>query len=70
MHTHTRTYVILNLSRAAFDEIKAKLADAGYDHAFHRDNERGWVIDMNGLAVAVDKEPAEGSVTAQSSDAR
>ncbi len=58
MRTHTYTYVVLDLSKAAFDEIKAKLAAAGYEHAFHQDSERGLVIDMNGLAVAVeDKRP-------------
>jgi hypothetical protein len=60
MHTHTRTYVILDLSAAAFDEIKAKLTAASYAHAFSQDAERGLVIDMNGLAVAVEKDERPG----------
>ena len=43
----THTYVELELSPAAYDEIRAKLAAAGYDHAFMDDK----TIDMHGLAV-------------------
>lgn len=46
----THTYVRLPLSRAAYDEIAAKLRAADYDHAFGGDGE----IDMHGLAVVVD----------------
>jgi hypothetical protein len=44
----THTYVTLEISRAAFDEIKAKLEAADYQHAFNQD---GTEIDMNGIAV-------------------
>ena len=46
------TYVILDVSNAAYNEIKAKLEAADYHHAFHEDREYGVVIDMHGLALA------------------
>jgi hypothetical protein len=48
MHTHTHTYVTLDVSAAAFEEIKKKLLAAGYDHVF--DN-NGKTIDMAGIAL-------------------
>lgn len=48
----TYTYVILHLSKAAYDEIAHKLKEAQYHHAFHEDG----VIDMHGLAVQVEPE--------------
>ena len=42
----THTYAILEISSGAYAEIKQKLSDAGYQHAFHDD-----VIDMHGIAV-------------------
>lgn len=49
MLRQTHTYAILPVSRAVFDEIKQKLSDAGYQHAFHDD-----VIDMQGIGVQSD----------------
>ena len=49
----THTYVELELSPAAYDEITAKLREAGYDHAFMDDGE----IDMHGLAVTRFSDP-------------
>jgi hypothetical protein len=46
----THTYVVLPVSAAAFEEIKRKLTEAGYSHAF---GEHG--IDMHGLVVAPEK---------------
>jgi hypothetical protein len=43
----THTFVLLELSQEAYDEIASKLKNAGYDHAF----EDHGVIDMHGLAV-------------------
>ncbi len=43
----THTYVILEISPAAFAEIKAKLEAAGYQHTFMSGGE----IDMHGIAV-------------------
>jgi hypothetical protein len=48
---NTHTYVVLDISTAAYKEISEKLKAAGYDHAFHQEGERT-VIDMQGIAVA------------------
>ena len=48
----TYTYVILEISQAAYDEIANKLKEAGYSEGFqHNDGRR--VIDMHGIAIAV-----------------
>lgn len=53
----TYTYVILEVSRPAYDEIKQKLAAAGYSDQFHDEgSDFGVVIDMHGLALAVEEE--------------
>lgn len=47
------TYVILELSHAAYTEIAAKMRNAGYEHAFcPGDGEGDERIDMHGIAVA------------------
>lgn len=46
----THTYVFLEVSKSAYDEIKAKLEKADYQHAFHEEEE-GVVIDMHGIAL-------------------
>lgn len=43
----TYTYVTMELSQSAYDEIAAKMRKAGYDHAFGCGGE----IDMHGIAV-------------------
>lgn len=43
----THTYALLEVSAAAYDEIAAKLCEAGYSHAVNDDGE----IDMRGLAL-------------------
>lgn len=48
----TYTYAILEISAAAYQEIKQKLTDVGYEHAFHDD-----VIDMHGIAVQAEPPP-------------
>jgi hypothetical protein len=48
----THTYAVLEISAAAFAEIKEKLERAGYEDQFHQDREHGIVIDMHGIAVA------------------
>ncbi len=53
--TRTRTYAILELSDGAFEEIKAKLEEAGYQHAYDNDEGRT-IIDMHGIAVAKEEE--------------
>lgn len=48
----TYTYTILDVSHAAYSEIKEKLEKAGYQHAFHDDRDGdGVVIDMHGIAL-------------------
>jgi hypothetical protein len=51
--TQTRTYAVLEVSTAAYEEIRAKLEAAGYEHAFHEDDGRV-VIDMHGIALGKD----------------
>ncbi len=48
----TYTYVTLEVSHAAYQEIKDKLEKAGYSDQFHdnRDGD-GVVIDMHGIAL-------------------
>lgn len=59
----THTVVTLGLSQPAFDEIRAKLRAAGYDHVFMPDGE----MDMTGLAVALDPDAEpRGTVTIDS----
>lgn len=43
----TYTYAELELSQAAYDEIRQKLEAAGYQHAFMSDG----AIDMHGIGV-------------------
>lgn len=58
--THTHTYSILELSPAAYQEIRSKLEAAGYTDVFHRDDDHGETIDMHGIAVAQEKERSGG----------
>ena len=51
----THTYVELELSPAAYDEIRQKLEEAGYKHAFIDEA----TIDMHGIAVIIER--PEGS---------
>lgn len=48
----THTFVVMEVSDAAFDEIKTQLELASYQHAIHNDAQRGIVLDMHGIAVA------------------
>lgn len=50
----THTYVTLELSRAAYDEIKGKMLAAKYQHAINAEGE----IDMHGIAVTAEQ-PAD-----------
>jgi hypothetical protein len=51
----THTYAELELSKVAYDEIAAKLRDAGYDHAFMDDG----AIDMHGIGVTCERTETE-----------
>ena len=46
----TYTYSILDVSPTVYAAIRALLAHAGYDHAFHQDDGKE-VIDMHGIAL-------------------
>ena len=46
----TYTYALLEVSPAAYAEIKTKLEAAGYAHAFHEEDGKV-VIDMHGIAL-------------------
>lgn len=50
----SHTYAVLEVSQATYAEIRAKLVDAGYDHALHTpavSGEDREVIDMHGIAL-------------------
>lgn len=49
----THTYAELGLTAPAYEEIKRKLKDAGYDHAFMEDG----TIDMHGIGVTLEHNP-------------
>ena len=53
--TYTHTYVILEVSSAAFHEIKEKLLAAGYEYAMQAYSGK-ILIDMHGLALREEKE--------------
>ena len=56
----TYTYTILGISKPAFEEISELLKAAGYGHVFHMDDGR-LVMDMHGIALAVNTETERGS---------
>jgi hypothetical protein len=47
------TYAVLQVSAAAYNEVRRLLEDAGYGHAFHQDDDRV-LIDMHGIALSKD----------------
>jgi len=49
----THTYVVMEISKVAFDEIQRKFVEAGYVHVFHEDGKR-LLIDMQGIALALE----------------
>lgn len=59
----THTYAILEISRSAYEEIRTKLEQAGYQDQFHDDNSYSLpVIDMHGIAVAPEQLPTDTNV--------
>lgn len=54
----TRTYATMEVSKATFDEIAAKMRDAGYDHVFLN---RGETIDMHGIALEMEEQNDEST---------
>jgi len=56
----THTYSVLAISQSAYDEIAHLLREAGYDHAFHENEDgHGTVIDMHGIALVSMEPPKE-----------
>ena len=53
----THTYAILEVSENTYNEIAAKLREAGYENQFNdRDSVCTAVIDMHGIALVKEKE--------------
>lgn len=50
----THTYAILEISQSAFDEIKAKLEAAGYQHAFEPNLQDAVLIHTHSIALKSD----------------
>lgn len=50
----THTYVKLPVSKAIYDEIRAKFVEAGYEHVFNKEGDEE-VIDMQGIALAIEE---------------
>jgi hypothetical protein len=49
----THTYAILDITCEAYQEIRARLVEAGYDHAIHgAQTHAGEVLDMFGVALS------------------
>jgi len=56
----THTYAVLEVPRTVYAAVRALLARAGYDHAFHS-NVDGEVIDMHGIALrSLEPRPTAG----------
>jgi hypothetical protein len=51
----THTYAILAVSKAAFEEIRDKLLDAGYAGQVHDDGDAP-VIDMHGIGLRAEED--------------
>jgi hypothetical protein len=60
----THTYVTLELTENAYQEIRSALLKAGYSHAFN-----GEVIDMHGLAVIPPPCPTSSPLTVKPGNA-
>ena len=50
--THTRTYAIMEVSEAVWNEVAGKFREAGYDHAFIEPR----TLDMHGIALVIEPE--------------
>jgi hypothetical protein len=58
----THTYAVLDVPRAVYAAIRALLAAASYEHAFHHQAD-GEVIDMHGIALRSKVGPAATDIT-------
>ncbi len=59
----TRTFVIMEVSQAAHDEIRAKLLEGGYDFAVWEEGDDGTLLDMNGIALGIETAPPNPCLT-------
>lgn len=50
----SHTYAIMAVSHSTHKEVSELLKAAGYDHAFQNDSAEGPVLDMHGIAIALD----------------
>lgn len=67
----TYTYVIMEISREAYDEIAIKMREAKYDHVFNDGGEgKTALIDMHGIAVQGDGKPPREQPLLQCIDCR
>jgi hypothetical protein len=48
--TGTHTYALLEVPKMVYDDIRKRLEDAGYQHAFDQSDGRD-VIDMSGIGI-------------------
>lgn len=55
--TTSRTYAKMQVTTPAFEEIKAKLVEAGYDQALL---DEGNALDMHGIALVAIEVPIPG----------
>lgn len=53
----THTFAIMEVSQSTYDEIRAKLLEADYDHAVWEEGDDGTLLNMSGIALAVTQEP-------------
>ena len=51
----TYTYITMEVSSAAYEEIRKKLLDAGYNDAVHDGDDVKEVLDMRGIALVEEK---------------
>jgi hypothetical protein len=47
----TYTFVTMEVSQSAYDEIRRNLVDAGYKHALTSDSDNAEIINMHGIAL-------------------
>lgn len=52
--TSTYTFAVMEVSPVAYEEIKKKLEEAGYQHAI-----RDGLLDMHGIALGLEEKPGD-----------
>jgi hypothetical protein len=62
----TRTYAVMDVSKALFDEVHQKLLAAGYQQAIHSEGDSRIVLDMHGIALAQSDEDNDTNDTTKS----